>query len=209
MIAAALALRPALSRLTPLGSIRPMNITFYFNNRLIRNLGPREFQLLISNEVVHQFTLPNIEWTSVHDRNNWLYDLEGQCESPSHPKIPPVYECHSLHLSDSPTLVSAARATSLNNHNFALDTLQTKVAAMRVDVTTIRQDLYGFIDIDNEQFDHLHQVVYSRRPFSDPTDHRSGWSLPDVTSFLPDTETLWTLLCLSVCVGGGIPFYAF
>lgn len=75
MIVAALALRTALSRITPLGGIRPMDITFCFNRILIRNLGPREFQLLIIHEVVHQFTLPNIERTSVHDRNNWLYDL--------------------------------------------------------------------------------------------------------------------------------------
>lgn len=77
MIVVALALRTTLSRLTSIGGIQPMNITFYFNNRLIRNLEPSEFQLLINNEVVQQFTLPNIEQTSVHDCNNWLYNLEG------------------------------------------------------------------------------------------------------------------------------------
>lgn len=44
---------------------------------------------------------------------------------------------------------------------------------MRADVTTIRQDLYEFMDIANKQFDHLHQVVYSRRHFFNPTDHRN------------------------------------
>lgn len=174
MIVAALALRTALSCLTPIGGIRPMNITLCFNNILIGNLRPREFQLLISNEVVHQFTLPNIERTSVHDCNNWLFSLEGQGESHSPPRTSLVYECHSLPLSDTPTLVSTARATSLNNHNLALDTIRTEVATMRVDVTTIRQDLYGFMDIANKQFDHLHQLVYSRHPVSDPTDYHSG-----------------------------------
>lgn len=128
-----------------------MDITFCFNRRLIRNLGPREFQLLISHEVVHQFTLSNIEQTSAHNRNNGIYDLEGQGESSSPPRTPLVYEFHSHPpLFDTPTLVSISCATSYNNHNLALDTLQTEVAAIRADVTTIRQDLYDFMDIANE-----------------------------------------------------------
>lgn len=119
--------------------------------------------------------MPNIERTSVHNRNNWIYNLEGQGESPSHPITPPFYECHSLPpLSDIPTLISIARATSRNNHNLALDTLRTEVTTIRADVTTIHQDLYNFMDIANEQFDHLPQVVYSRIPTTEPTDHRSG-----------------------------------
>lgn len=119
--------------------------------------------------------MPNIERTSVHDRNNWLYDLQGQGESHSPPRTPHVYEfCSPPPISDTPMLIFVARATSCNNHNLALDTLRTKVAAIRDDVTTICQDLYDFMDIANKQFDHLHQVVYSRLPITDPTDHRSG-----------------------------------
>lgn len=76
MIANAIKLRQPLIRLNPLGGIRPMHIQFYFNTSIIRNLGPDEFELLINNQVMHLFTLPNY-MTSIHDKNNWLFDLDG------------------------------------------------------------------------------------------------------------------------------------
>lgn len=70
MIVAAIDLRTPLFHLTPLGDIRPVNIVFCFNHRIKRNLGPNEYELMINNEVVHHFTLPNHERTSVHNRDN-------------------------------------------------------------------------------------------------------------------------------------------
>ena len=85
-------LRYPLARINPLGGIRPMNLHFCFNRDIIRNLGPDEFEFLINNEVVQLFTLPNHERTSVHNQDNWLYNLEGQNESPSPPGTPQIYD---------------------------------------------------------------------------------------------------------------------
>lgn len=78
MIVATISLRIPLSHLTPLGGIRLMNIVFCFSHGIIRNLGHNEYDLLINNEAVHHFTFPNHEMTSVHNRDNWLYELESQ-----------------------------------------------------------------------------------------------------------------------------------
>ncbi|MCI02100.1 hypothetical protein A2U01_0023132, partial [Trifolium medium] len=88
-LARAIGLHTPLSQIVPFGGIQPMDITFCFNHHLIGNLGPNEFQLLINFEPVHQFTLPNSDRTSVHDKRNWLYDLEGQDETD--PDTPPLY----------------------------------------------------------------------------------------------------------------------
>lgn len=92
MIVADIGLKTPLSHLTPLGGIRPVNIVLCFNHKLIRNLGLDMYELLIRNEVVHHFTLPNHERTSVHNIDNWLYDLEGQGQSPTPLETPPTYE---------------------------------------------------------------------------------------------------------------------
>ncbi|MCI32795.1 hypothetical protein A2U01_0054009, partial [Trifolium medium] len=66
-----------------------MDITFCFDRGLIGNLGPATFHLLINHAPVHDFTLPNQERTSIHDKKNWLYDLEKQDETD--PETPPFY----------------------------------------------------------------------------------------------------------------------
>lgn len=76
MIVAAIGLRIPLSHLTPLGGIQLMNVIFCFNHRLIRDLRPNAYESLIINEVVHHFTLPNHERTSVYNQDKRLYDLE-------------------------------------------------------------------------------------------------------------------------------------
>ncbi|KAI5408480.1 hypothetical protein KIW84_054357 [Lathyrus oleraceus] len=79
MIANAIGLKHPLIRLT-----RPMNIRFCFNIGIIRNLGSDVFEFLINRQVVHLFILPDHR-TSVHDRNNWLYDLDGPPDAPPSP----------------------------------------------------------------------------------------------------------------------------
>lgn len=61
-----------------------MHLNFFFNRGIIANLGPTKFEQLIDNQVVHNFTLPNHEKTNVHNRNNWLYELEVKVSLPHH-----------------------------------------------------------------------------------------------------------------------------
>ncbi|KAK2443542.1 hypothetical protein QL285_014632 [Trifolium repens] len=86
-LARAIDLHTPLSRIVLSGGIQPMDITFCFNNHLIGNLGPDQFQLLINFKSVHHFTMSNSDRTSVHDKQNCLYDFEGQDETD--PEIPP------------------------------------------------------------------------------------------------------------------------
>ena len=90
MIANALGLRYQLYNCAPYGSIRPMNIDFYFDLRIIGNLGPVPFEYLIRNEIVTLFTLPNHAKVSVHNRDNWLYELNPP-DHPSTPETPQSY----------------------------------------------------------------------------------------------------------------------
>ncbi|XP_058784007.1 uncharacterized protein LOC131658764 [Vicia villosa] len=67
-----------------------MDIQFCFNRGIIGNLGPDQFELLIDNQVLDHFTLPNPR-TSVHNPANWLYF--GQIiDRESSPKTPQAYE---------------------------------------------------------------------------------------------------------------------
>lgn len=61
MIADVIGLRYPLKHIHAFGSIRPMHLNFCFNYGIIANLGPAEFELLIDNQVVFKFTLPNHE----------------------------------------------------------------------------------------------------------------------------------------------------
>ena len=86
MIANAIGMRQPLLGLNPYGGIRPMNIRFCFNTHLIGNLGPLQFDLLINHNIVHQFVLPN-PITSVHNRDNWIFDLDPP-SAPTSPETP-------------------------------------------------------------------------------------------------------------------------
>ncbi|KAI5402747.1 hypothetical protein KIW84_050377 [Lathyrus oleraceus] len=76
MIANAIGLRQPMLDLNPFCGIQPMNINFLFNTLFIGNLGPEEFELLINNQDFYLFTMPS-PMTSIHNRNNWLYNLDG------------------------------------------------------------------------------------------------------------------------------------
>lgn len=145
-----------------------MNIVFCFNDRLIRNLVSYTYELLIRNEVVHHFTLPNHERTGVNNSDNWLYDLEGQSESPTPPETPHAYEYHPTSLTNAHSHASTARVIHFVNHASALDALRTDIATLRDNVSTIRLYFHGFMDVTHEQFDHLYQEIYSIRKFLHP-----------------------------------------
>lgn len=168
MIVAAIGPKAPFSHLTPLGGIRPMNIVFFFNHRLIINIGSYSYELLIRNEVVHHFTLPNHERTSVHNRDNWLYDLEGHGESPTPPKTPLAYEYHPSPLPNVHSHASAARVIPHVNHVGALSALMTDVANLRDNVATICLDFHGFMDVTRDQLDHIYQEIYYIHKFLHP-----------------------------------------
>lgn len=171
MIVDALGLRYPLNRLYSFGGIRPMHLNFYFNRRIIANLGPLKFELLIDNEVVRNFTLSNHEKTNVHNRDDWFYNLEGQDESLTPPDGPQDYENPeaifpdaNLHASDAYHIVP------LVNFGTAIHAMQSEVDFIRGEVNSLRMDLLGFMDVINEQFDHILQQVHSLNALLDRND---------------------------------------
>ena len=175
MIADAIGLRYPLARTNPLGGIRPMHIEFCFNRGFLRNLGPNEFELLINNEVVQLFTLPNHERTSVHNQDNWLYNLQGQNEPPSPPETPQIYDNYDAPLSNAASFASAAHVTPPTDYTAAINALQTEVANLRGEFTTLRVDFHSFMDVSIEQFDRIFQQIYSIQRFFEPNlRRRSG-----------------------------------
>jgi hypothetical protein len=155
------------------GGIFPMHLNFCFNCGIITNLGPAEFELLINNQVVLNFTLPNHEKTNVYNQNNWLYNLEGQSESPTSPDSPQPYENRNSNLLDVASYVSGAHHINPRiNFYTAIHALQSKVHFLRGGLTSLRFDLLGFMDVTNEQFDHMFQQVYSLRRSSEPNIRR-------------------------------------
>ncbi|MCI14564.1 hypothetical protein A2U01_0035696, partial [Trifolium medium] len=84
-----------------------MDLLFCAARSLISNLGSATLQLVINLAPVHEFTLPNPERTSVHDKKNWLYDLENQDEHdletpPFYYQPGPLSPAHSAESSSQP-----------------------------------------------------------------------------------------------------------
>ena len=165
-------LRP-LYELVPFGNIRPMDIEFCFNRIIIGNIGTDTFDYLISNEVVRLFTLPNHEKMSVHNRNNWLYDLdEHPIDPPSPPATPPKYECvNDPILKDEfdpetpPNYYNIAEPvppSCADNHAMLiirLNTFQADITIVKEEIKHISFDVIGLMDIAVEQFHYLNEVV--------------------------------------------------
>lgn len=156
MIADVIGLRYPLNRIHGFGGIRPMHLNFCFNRGIIANLGPVEFELLIDNQVVLNFTLPNHEKTNIHNRDNWLYDFEGQSESPTPPDSLQPYENRNVSLPDATSHVSDAhRINPPIDFDTAIHTIQSEVDFLRGGLNSLRDDLLRFMDVANEQFDHM------------------------------------------------------
>ena len=79
-----------------------MNIHSCFNRVKIGNLGSGNFELLINNQLIPLFTLPDPR-TSVHDRNNWLYDRTEPKIPPPTLETPQIYDHLDSFLSDEET----------------------------------------------------------------------------------------------------------
>lgn len=162
MIADAISLRYPLNSLHAFGGILPMHLNFCFSRGIIANLEPTEFELLIDNEVVKNFTLPNHEKTNIHNRANWFYNLEGQSESPTPPYSPQHYENIEAIFLDVDSHASGDHHAILPvDFGIAIHALQSEVNFIKGEVTSLRVDVLGFMDVVNEQFDHIFQQIHS------------------------------------------------
>jgi hypothetical protein len=168
-IARALNLHTPLSQIILSAGVQPMDIIFCFNNHLIGSLGPTEYLLLINFESVHQFTLPNIDKTSVHNKQNWLYDLEGQDETdpetaalyhytPGPP--PPVLSAASS--TDPPNQIDYGAAIAGVQDELAM--LRTDVTSRRDEVTTLSTDFHRFMDLVIAQLDRCSNQIRRLQP---------------------------------------------
>lgn len=87
-IAIALGLQNKVSHLTPTWGFNLLDIDHCLNYSLVWREGPDEFIILINHDIINLFTLPNQEFTLVHDKDNWLYTTEDE--------IPPLETSSSL-----------------------------------------------------------------------------------------------------------------
>ncbi|CAJ2661735.1 unnamed protein product [Trifolium pratense] len=99
--------------------------------------------LIINRQPVHHFTLPNLEKTSIHDKNNWLFNLEGEDEHD--PETPPFYYTPGPPSPTQPA-ESISPPTALVDHTAAIAELTDTVA-------TLRSDLNKFLDLTIVSFD--------------------------------------------------------
>ena len=112
-IASALGLVRKLYHLTSYCGSSFMEIDFCLDHGLIRRVSfhPHQYRLLINEEIVHYFTLPDPPMTCVYNPANWAYSLEGWGETVDGPIEPFVSEY---------THVPEAPLTTVYSNNFSL-----------------------------------------------------------------------------------------
>jgi hypothetical protein len=182
ILARALDLHTPLSQIVLSVSVESMGIHFCFNNHMIGNLGPDAFQLLIDFQPIHEFFLPNNERTSVHDKKNWLYDLEDNAETD--PETPPLYYILTdpkppaplfYYTPAPPSPAHTAASTTVpppqSDHTAAIAVIQDELTTLRADftglkdeLTTIRTDFHGFMDLAIAQFDRCSDEIRRIQP---------------------------------------------
>ncbi|MCI52617.1 hypothetical protein A2U01_0073863, partial [Trifolium medium] len=93
-----------------------------------------------------------------HNKQNWLYDLEGQDETD--PETLPLYYYIPGPTSPSPPAISSTAPPSQIDHGAAIASLQDELAMLRTDftslqdeITTLRTDFHNFMDLAIEQLD--------------------------------------------------------
>ena len=171
--------RPMLGS-APLYGIKPMDIAFCFNTSMIGNLGPDSFDLLVNHQIVHHFKLPDPR-TSVHNRDNWLFDLHYPASPPSSPSTVDIYEVpnnanaeedpatppgyHDLpdpweQEATSAETVPQAPETTPPPPVVTLDSLHAAITDMRGELTSLRVDFITFMDLVTDQLDYMHQHLF-------------------------------------------------
>jgi hypothetical protein len=113
--------------------------------------------------------LPNIDKTSVHNKQNWLYDLEGQDETD--PETAPLY--HYTPGPPPPVLSAASSTDPPNQINYGaaiagvqdeLAMLRTDVTSRRDEVTTLSTDFHRFMDLVIAQLDRCSNQIRRLQP---------------------------------------------
>ena len=183
MIENVIDLRQPLLNIAHLGRFQPMNIHFCFNTVIIGNLGPTTFELLINNQLMPLFTLPSPR-TSVHDKNNWLYDWGTPHISPSPtPETPMIYDHLDYFLFNEDTdpetppfyhqfpspdqvgsntsVASVASPPPVFHQVPALNAIQSELDLFMDEITILRIDFHSFMDMVVEQLDYIYQHLYS------------------------------------------------
>ena len=124
-IASALGLTSKLLHLTSYCGYTMMDIDFFLDHGLIRRVSfnPNQFRLLIDNETIHYFTLPDPMMTSVHDPANWTYALESLGETVDEPRPPPVADY-------TPSPPSPRTTVFLNNLSLKCPNMYTQLAEL-------------------------------------------------------------------------------
>ena len=133
-IATALGLTSKLLHLTPYCGYTTLDIDFCLDRGLMRRAFflDGQYKLLIDGEAIHFFTLPDPMMTSVHDKANWSYALEGFGETVDEPRTPPVPEYHPAPPSPRITVLS-------NNHSLQRPDVYTQLAELRVETARLRE----------------------------------------------------------------------
>lgn len=109
-----------------------LDVDHCMNKQLIRFRRPNELHLLINNEVAHYFVLPNHERTSVHNHDNWLYQLEGQGEAPTPLQTPLTPEYHPVPPSNVSSSSASPSTPQGNDVDYELNALRREVTALRI-----------------------------------------------------------------------------
>ncbi|KAI5440786.1 hypothetical protein KIW84_010311 [Lathyrus oleraceus] len=131
-IALDVGLQNQVAHLIPLWGNVMLDVDHCMNKQLIRFRLPNELHLLINNEVVHYFVLPNHERTSVHNHDNWLYQLEGQEEAPTPPQTPLTHEFHPAPLSNVSSSSVSPSTPQGNDIDYELNALRREDTALRI-----------------------------------------------------------------------------
>ncbi|KAI5418018.1 hypothetical protein KIW84_042598 [Lathyrus oleraceus] len=173
MIANAIGLRQPMLDLNPFCGIQPMNILFLFNTMFIGNLGPEEFELLINNQAFYLFTMPS-PMTSVHNRNNWLYNLDG---IPSPVRSTPT-GYHDAASAPHPIPSVESAVPDLRHHMPGTD-YNTAIQALMPEQDAIREELtmmgHEFIEYMSRMTNQFHELLHRVNSFAPPTrDSTSG-----------------------------------
>ena len=182
MIANVIRLRQQLMNLVPQGRFQPMNINLCFDRGIIGNLGPGNFELLIINQLMPLFTLPDPR-TNIHDIYNWLYDWGTSHILPSPtPETPLIYD----HLDDFLPDEDIDPETPLFYHDFpppeqigsnffdslvvspptvfhpapALTAIQSEIDLLKDELVILQIDFHSFMDTVVEQLDYIYQHLF-------------------------------------------------
>ncbi|XP_050875981.1 uncharacterized protein LOC127079641 [Lathyrus oleraceus] len=94
-----------------------------------------------------------------------LFDLDGPPDAPpSPPETPQIYDHYDTYLSDADSCAYVVPAVHPIDHVAAIEVVETDTANLRGELSTLRVDLHGFMDVVTENLDHIYQHFYSFSP---------------------------------------------